>query len=199
MVKFNKTYFFDESLVHRTGYKKKQIVLLNTNYPVDDFLTKISLRYNKKYTKIPAYTIDLEGNIFQHMNPEDSSQIFENSEQNKASIPIALENIGWLDFHEKTNTYTDWRGQPYFGDVIQKNWRGKKYWTPYSDTQIGALLDLLDYLCVEYSIEPMFIGHNVLIDNAKNFNGILNRSNFSKNHYDLTPAFDFNKLKKQKD
>jgi len=198
MVKFNKTYFIDENLVHQTGQKKKQIVLLNTNCPVDDFLIRISLRYNRKYTKIPTFTIDLTGEIYQHMSPQDSSQIFEQPTQNKVAISIALENIGWLDFHEKTNTYTDWRGNPYYGDIIQKNWRGKKYWTPYSDDQIAALLDLLDYLCVEYSIDPMFIGHNVLVDDSIKFNGIINRSNFSKNHYDLTPAFDFEKLKKQK-
>ena len=46
------------------------------------------------------------------------------------------------------------------------------------------------------SIEKNFIGNNVLAHKPMNFKGILNRSNFSKNHYDLTPAFDFEKLTK---
>jgi hypothetical protein len=33
-----------------------------------------------------------------------------------------------------------------------------------------------------------------MISKAINFRGILNRSNFSKNHYDLTPGFDFDGL-----
>jgi hypothetical protein len=57
-----------------------------------------------------------------------------------------------------------------------------------------TLTELIDYLCLEYSINKNFIGDNVTTHKPINYKGILNRSNFSKNHYDLTPAFNFEKL-----
>ena len=86
---------------------------------------------------------------------------------------------------------------PYTGNVIQKTWRNKKYWAEYTNEQISTLLELIDYLCIKHSIDKNFVGSNVFMDGAEKIKGILNRSNFNKNYYDLTPAFDFEKLTKE--
>jgi hypothetical protein len=58
-------------------------------------------------------------------------------------------------------------------------------------------LELIDYLCIELSVEKNFVGNNVFLDDAIKFKGVLTRSNFNKNYNDLTPAFNFEKLIKK--
>ena len=197
MVKENLDFEISNDLVSKSKTKKKQIVLTNTSYPIDDFLTRIKLRYNKKYNKVPAYTIDRFGTLFFHFNSENYTSFFENEILNKPSIAISLENVGWLNYIDEKNIYVDWRGMPYTGNVIQKTWRNKKYWAEYTNEQISTLLELIDYLCIKHSIDKNFVGSNVFMDGAEKIKGILNRSNFNKNYYDLTPAFDFEKLTKE--
>jgi hypothetical protein len=197
MVKENRDFEISNDLVSKSKTKKKQIVLTNTSYPIDDFLTRIKLRYNKKYNKVPAYTIDRFGTLFFHFNSENYNSFFENEILNKTSIAISLENVGWLNYIDEKNIYVDWRGMPYTGNVIQKTWRNKKYWAEYTNEQISTLLELIDYLCIKHSIDKKFVGSNVFMDGAEKIKGILNRSNFNKNYYDLTPAFDFEKLTKE--
>lgn len=195
MVKLNKEYYSDNlELIQKTRTRKKQIVLLNTGCPIDDHLVKIGNRYNKKYTKIPTFTIDKSGLIYQHYDAINYTNIIDNQDFNKQSITVAIENVGWLDYSKITNTFYDWRGIEYASNVIEIPWRLKKYWADYSNQQYLALIELINYLCIEYTIDKNFVGNNVIIDKPNKFNGILTRSNFSKNHYDLTPAFDFGKL-----
>ena len=194
MVPVCNDYIINDDLVFKSRVKKKQIILINTGYPINDYLTKITLRYNKKYNKVPTYTIDRSGKLYQHFDPKNYTELFDDDAFNKAAITIALENVGWLEFMGDKNVYLDWRGHGYNNTVIEKNWRNKKFWAEYTNEQMETLFDLLNYLCLEYSIDKNFIGNNVLTDKLVNFKGIFNRSNFSKNHYDLNPAFDFEKL-----
>jgi hypothetical protein len=195
MVNLNKEYYFtDQRVIQKTRCKKKQIILLNTGCSLDEHLTKLTNRYNKKYTKIPAFSVGKSGQIYQHIDPANYTQIIDNQELNKQSIVITIENIGWLTHNENTDRYFDWRGFAYSENIIEKQWRLKKYWADYTNEQYLALIELIDYLCIEYSIDKKFVGSNIVINKPNNFNGVLTRSNFSKNHYDLTPAFDFEKL-----
>ena len=195
MENLNKEYYFtDQAIAQKTRSKKKQIILLNTGCSIDEHLTKITNRYNKKYTKIPTFTVDKLGQIYQHIDPSNHTQIIDIQDLNKQSIVIAVENIGWLTHNEETNQYFDWRGASYSDTVIEKQWRLKKYWADYTNEQYLGLIELIDYLCIEYSIDKKIVESNIIINKPNNFNGILTRSNFSKNHYDLTPAFDFEKL-----
>ena len=47
---------------------------------------------------------------------------------------------------------------------------------------------------IEYNIIKDFIGNNIVINKPNTYRGVLNRSNYSKNYYDLSPAMDFKKL-----
>ena len=51
MVPVCNDYIINDDLVFKSRVKKKQIILINTGYPINDYLTKITLRYNKKYNK----------------------------------------------------------------------------------------------------------------------------------------------------
>jgi len=195
MENLNKDYYFnDQNIIQKTRSRKRQIILINTGCPIEEYLVKITNRYNKKYTKIPTFTIGKSGQIYQHFDPSNYTQIIENQELNKQAIVIAIENIGWLTHNEETDQYFDWRGIGYSDNIFEKQWRLKKYWADYSNEQYLALIDLIDYLCIEYSIDKKIVESNIIINKPISFNGILTRSNFSKNHYDLTPAFDFEKL-----
>lgn len=197
MVKGNLDFYLNDNLVIAGKNKKEQIVLTNTLCPINDFLTKIKLRYNKKYNKVPAYTIDRSGTLYIHFDPVNQTKFFENDKMNDIGIVISLENVGWLDYIDEKDIYVDWRGVKYIGNVVPKIWRGKKYWADYTDEQMEVLLQLTNYLCITHSINKNFIGNNVFNDEAKKFKGVLNRSNLNKNYHDLTPAFNFDKLNKE--
>ena len=194
MVDLNKEYYFDNTFILNSA--KKQIILINTGSDMSDHISKLTGRYNKKYTKIPAYTINREGVVYEHLNPHTVSKIFDNDSLNKKAIVIALENVGWLD-KDILDGYCDWKGKTYHNQVAEIPWRGKKYWAKYTDEQFLALTQLIDYLCIGYSINKRFIGNNVLNNKSVDFDGIINRSNFSKSHYDLTPAFEFENFNKE--
>ncbi len=193
--RFDKSYFFiKKPNIINNKSKKTQIVLLNTDYPIDDYFYKITTRHNGHYNKIPTFTITSSGKIYQHYDPLNRSEILDNINLDKHAITIALENVGYLEYDKNNNEYLDWRGVTYNQTVIEKPWRRKKYWAEYTNKQFITLIELIDYLCIEYSINKSFIGDNVLSDKPLNFRGIINRSNFSKNHYDLSPAFNFEEL-----
>jgi hypothetical protein len=197
MVKENFDFEINDNLVSKSKTKKTRIILTNTSSPIDNFLNGLKLRYNKKYNKVPAYTIDRSGTLFYHYNSEDYTSFFESNVLNKTAIPISLENVGWLDYIQESGLYVDWRGVKYTGNVIQKNWRNKKYWVEYTNEQFDTLLQLINYLCIKHSIDKNFVGNNVFIEGVEKFKGVLCRSNINKNYYDLTPAFDFEKLTKE--
>jgi hypothetical protein len=192
MVSVNYDHLIDEKLLNDVNKHKTQIVITNTNCTIDEHLSKISLRYNKKYNKVPAYTIDKSGALFCHYDPKKSANFFEDNGFNLRSIVISLENIGWLDLID--DCYYDWRGLTYGDGVFTMDWRNKKHWAEYTNEQTRVLIELINYLCLTESIKKKFIGTNTFIKDADKFNGVMVRSNISKNYYDLTPAFDFDKL-----
>jgi hypothetical protein len=195
MVKPNKEFYIENNNIKEFNTPKEKIVLINTSLPIENHLNKMKLRYGGKYDKIPAFTIDREGVIYQHINPTHTSKILDNDSLDRQAIVIALENVGWVEFEDVLNEYYDWRGVRYCGPVVEIPWRGKKYWAQYSAAQFPSLIELIDYLCKEHSINKRFIGNNVICS-IKNYKGVINRSNFSKLHFDLTPAFNFEILTK---
>lgn len=190
----NKDYFFNNLV--KNNHSKNRIILVNTKYPINDYLKLIKLRYNGKYNKLPNFTIDKNGFIYQHLNTKTVSKFFDSEDENKNSIIVALENVGLLNYNEQTNFYLDFRGNKHNGEVHEKIWRGKIHWDTYTESQFGSLLQLLDYLFNEHpNIKRRFTGNNVINNNPKYY-GVLNKSNLNKNCYELTPAFNFDGLSK---
>ena len=50
-------------------------------------------------------------------------------------------------------------------------------------------------MCSEHDIPLEMVGHNVKVDGVLSFSGITARSNYSEYWTDLSPSFDFKKLK----
>lgn len=176
---------------------KTQILLANTLGCLDEYFTCIKTRHGGSYNEIFTYTISIDGVIYQHFNPKCSSKIFDQGFDSQI-ISIGLENVGWLKQNEQ-NKFIDWKGYIYNGEVFEKCWRGKHLWASYTLNQVAALLEFLPTLIKEHNIEPKFSGKNLTMDKPQEFKGVLNRSNYYKFYYDLSPAFDgeliTNKLK----
>ena len=165
---------------------KEQIVLGHTSRGIKDYLSGIKLR---KSIKIPNYTIDREGNIYNHFMADNYSFVV----PYEKTITIFLENDGWL-IKKKEYIY-NWIGEQYKGDVYEQEWRGYSYWAKYSDQQTKSLKDLIDGLCAKYTISRNTVGHNTKLLDATIVKGILCRSNYYEEYTDLSPAFDFSKIK----
>jgi len=189
MIDLNKDYDFSERF--GTTHKKKQIILCNTTASLEHHFHKLLTQYNGKYDRVPHYTISLEGVIYQHVEPEYVTNFISFESVDNQAIIVSLENVGWLDYTIKQNEFFDWKGDPYLGSVVDRSWKNKKFWAAYEKEQIVVLSQLLNYLCNRCSIEKQFTGNNVTITKPRNFKGILNRSNYNKNYYDLSPAMDF--------
>ena len=189
-------YFKDKEHTTKTKAKKKQIILTNTTCTFEEYLVKIKTRYNGKYTKVPCFSISRDGDVYQHYDVNSYNDMLSEYGIEKNGITVALENVGWLHKDVITGKLVDWKGSYYTKSVINIPWRGKKVWADYTETQYTKLVELIDYLSLKHGIEKDFVGTNIIIDKPGQHKGILNRSNYSKNYYDLSPAFDFKKLTK---
>ncbi len=191
----NKEYYFESGeRIQKNKTKKKQIILTHTSCTKEEYLAKIETRYNGKYNRLPCFFISQNGEIYQHFDPKYYSLMMWEQQIEKNSITICLENVGWLTKDIGLEKYFTWKGSEYVGDVIEIPWRNKKHWATYSEEQYTKLAELIDYLCIEYSIIKDFIGNNIVINKPNYQKGILNRSNYTKNNYDLSPAADFKKI-----
>jgi hypothetical protein len=189
MIDLNRQY--DYSNRFDIKHKKKQIILCNTTSYLEQHIIKLNTRYNGKYDRVPHYTISLDGTIYEHVQPEYVTKFITFDSVDNQAIIITLENVGWLNYTIKQTEFFDWTGEPYLGEVVNRIWKNKKFWAAYKKEQIVALSHLLNYLCNRCSIEKQFTGNNVTITKPRNFKGVLNRSNYNKNYYDLSPAMDF--------
>lgn len=194
MIVLNNEYNFSKKFLWKSC-KKTQIILCHTAATLEHHLIKLSTRYEGNYTKSPHFTISGTGIIYQHLLPDTQSDYIGFEDIDEQAIIVCLENVGWLNYNLKMNQFYDWKGDEYHGDHVERNWRGKKFWAEYKKDQIGSLLSLLNYLCKEYVIQKDFTGNNVSFVGAKQFNGILNRSNYNKYYHDLSPAMDFDYIK----
>tara|TARA_R110000803_G_scaffold81853_1_gene147798 strand:+ start:37 stop:672 length:636 start_codon:yes stop_codon:yes gene_type:complete len=186
-----KTNYFDKS------FEKKQIVLGNTLLTDMKHVNGWCHRLGGKYTKTSTFTIDRKGVIYQHFNPKYYSDFIGDKSVDKKSISISLENQGWLMKDLMKDRYIDWVGNIYKrkAKVIEKRWRGYTYWDPYTPKQYKATLDLIEYLCKEFGIPKKIVGHNTQIQSIELYEGITYRSNYYKEKTDLSPAWDFRKVK----
>lgn len=154
-------------------------------------------RYNNKYKRTAAFTIDTGGTIYRHFDPKYHARYFGDAELDSKSIVILLENEGWLLKDIVKNEFITWVGDIYNQpmDIVIKSWRGQSFWVPYTEEQLKSTKQLIKSLCDEFFISINPIGHNTFIDDLLSENTIIYKSNISKNYTDLSPAWDFNRFK----
>jgi hypothetical protein len=187
-----------ENNFYKEEYNKSLIILGSTNRPEDFYLKRQTKKDNKKSIDWNTYTITRDGNIYEHYNPIYYSEFIGDSIIDRKSVSVLLENMGHLYYIEDSDIYINDLNELYQtnDNIFTKEWRGYKYYEPYTKEQYDATVYLCRSLCLELNINDDSIGHNAYDDNAKNYNGIISRSNLDVNFTDLNPSFDFRKFLK---
>ena len=186
------SYKLDENHYHKNVLAKSQIVLGNTFSSNMCHVEGWKLRHGANYKKVSPFTVDINGNIFQHYEPKYYSDFINITNVNDYSIPIVLENVGRLNkVGDKYYTLTN---NEYKGKVLNKAWRDGDYWAMYSTKQIDSTARLCKYLCDLFEIELDVKQSNTMDENIGEFEGICFRSNYLKHYTDISPAFNINKF-----
>ena len=196
----DKSYILPKNNYTNIESIKKQIVIGNTNNNNMKHYIGWVNRYNGKYKKTAAFTIDADGIIYKHFEPRYQSEYFNDLKQNNKSIVILLENDGSLIKDIEKNNFLSWLGYIYKEeDVFEKKWRTYNYWVQYKKEQIDSAVNLVKELCEEFYIPLTAMTHNTKMNDLEEYSGILYKSNIEMYYTDLSPAFDFeyftNKIK----
>lgn len=194
----NTTTWLNNNQVSVSTRSKNKIVLGDTYLSIDEYFNKILNRFDGKYDKSSHFTIDRNGNIYQHFSLNYYSNYTNFNNVDNRSVFISLENINSVEvinYSDNNHTFIDWRGRVVREDVYHKCWRNNDYWIYYTKKQIAKLKELLTYLCEEMNINKQFINTNTKIKRAFNYEGIVVRSNFSQYYYDVNPSFNFSEIK----
>jgi uncharacterized UPF0160 family protein len=197
MVLDNTTYSLTEKNYIPIETDKTQIVIGHTfNSDMKHFLGW-NKRYNGKYKKTAAFTIDAAGFVYKHFEPKYSSEFLDTDELNNKSIVILLENNGWLVKDVEKNEYITWIGNIYNKpiDISEKRWRNYKYWDKYTDEQFESALELVNMLCEQFNIPKTVLAHNTKIDNFLDYKGVIYKSNLEKHYTDLSPSWNYEEFK----
>jgi hypothetical protein len=180
--------------------KKSQIILSHSSRNVENYLQSLKYRYNGKFPRIPNYVITKEGKILQLLSNTEYSNFFNNTNVNKNSINIVLENLGWVQKEPLKDYYVNWIGDIYKGKVFERKWRDYFFWDPYTEKQIDSTVLLCKILFKEMGIKNNIIGHNTRINGIEKFEGVVTKSNFDSNFTEVNPSFSFeNFIKKIED
>jgi N-acetylmuramoyl-L-alanine amidase len=177
---------------------KRQIIICSTLRPAGVYLQSLKYRHNGEYGKVPNYVITREGDILNILPDLSYRKFFNDDEINQNSIIICLENLGWLKQLPLKTFYSNWIGDIYKEDVFEKKWREKDFWQPFTEKQINGLSELCEQLFNKHSIKNKFIGHNTKVDGIRIFEGVVCKSNFDTKYTDVSPAFDFEFLKQDR-
>jgi N-acetyl-anhydromuramyl-L-alanine amidase AmpD len=181
-----------------TAHTKKWICLHHTcGYDSDGAISWWQKTKDKVGT---AYVIDTDGTVTQVFNDSFFAYQYglktnDRLEREQGSIGIELVNIGALA--ALRGKYADMYGKEYKGQVFdnQKPWRGFRYWATYSDAQYTTLSNLLLHIADKHDLK-LTINESIEFDySVFEKYTVINHANVRRDKTDLSPAFDFSKLK----
>ena len=181
----------DKLNVVKRKSKKTQILLYDTQRRVDDFVNKIKYRKNGTYDEVPHFIISKLGLVYQLFDTDYSSNTFNNPNNAKKQIKIAIENLGWLNKNTITGVLNNWIDDPYRSEPYVRNWRNYYFWDRYNEDQLKSLSELCDYLCDKHEIFKQTVPSQGYMEKVSNFKGIVCKSNFSSIYTDINPSFNF--------
>jgi len=195
----NKEYKLKESNHFETTSNKTKIVVGNSYASDMKHFDRWVNRIHGKSKNTTPYSIDLDGVIYEHYDPKYDSLFTNNEIIDRSIIGVTLVNEGYINIDNEKKLKLTWNNDIYKrkAKLINKKWRDKELWAPYSKKQLNSLVDLCKELSSKFNIPLQSIGHNVEVMNPNDFEGIMFRSNFSKFNYDVSPAFDFNEFDKK--
>lgn len=177
---------------------KSKIVIGNTFSTDMKHFIGWEKRWFGSYTKTANFTIDIDGNIYEHFPPKFFSNFFNDIEIREEVISIVIENEGWLlkDLYKK-NEHLNYVGDIYKREdaIFDKKWRKYRFWAPYNEKQLESASKLVKALCEDFSIPTKVIGHNTKVEGVYDYKGVLYKSNFEKFYTDVSPAWNFKEFK----
>lgn len=195
MVIDNTTYKLTENNYIPIECIKTQIVLAQTFNHDMKHVIGWKNRLNGKTKKTAAFTIDAAGLVYNHFDSRYLSRFFNDLENDTKSIVVLLENDGWL-VNNDNNEFITWVGDIYINqdNVVEKKWRGQKFWAPYTQEQFDSAIKLVSLLCEEFYIPKTILSHNTKVD-LSGYQGVIYKSNIDKHYTDLNPTWEFGNFK----
>lgn len=180
---------------YKSKYDKSQIILAGSLRRNNLHIKRLEYKDGGNAKSYCTYTIDREGNIFQHYDPKYYSDFMDDKEIDKKSISIVLENMGMLFYDYESNKYLNWVHDECPENLkYERKWNGHRYWEKYTEEQYIATVELSESLIKDFNIELDCLGFNVFYENTIRFEGIVTRSNYSGDYMDLNPSFDFRRF-----
>ena len=185
------TIDYNNLIINKRKSKKTQIFLYDTQRRFDEFVNKIEPRNNGKFDDIPHFIVTKLGSVYQLFDTNYSSNTFNDPQNDKRMIKIAIENLGWLNKNTITGVLNNWIGDPYRSEPHIRNWRNYYFWDKYTEIQMNSLSELCDSLCDKHEIPKQTVPSQGYLENISNFKGIVCKSNFSSIYTDINPSFNF--------
>jgi len=180
---------------HKSEYEKKQIILAGSLRKNNYHIVNLKRKDYGMAKTWPTYTIERSGNIIEHFDPKYYSDFMDIKDVDKKSISVVLENMGMLYFDYDSNNFLNWSNDICPDkNVFERNWKGCRYWEAYTKEQFNSTIELCSYLIDKYEIKLDCLGFNSHDDTTPTFEGIVTRSNYDIDYYDLNPSFDYKKF-----
>jgi N-acetyl-anhydromuramyl-L-alanine amidase AmpD len=181
-----------------TAYKKERICLHHTCGTTAE--GAISWWKQKSEKVGTAYLVDKDGIVTEAFN--DSFYAYQYGLKNmsnrldleKSSIGIEIVNEGGL-YERNGKIYTDWNKE-YTGEVVRKSWRDYKVWASYTEQQYAAVAELIKRIAEKHDLSIKLNESIEFNINVFKTHTVINHANVRLDKTDLSPAFDFEKLKK---
>lgn len=193
-----KTYKIGENNYYGAKHKKTQIILGDSNRQHNYHIFRLKKKDFGLSKKWPTFSIRRNGSVFQHYDPQFYSDYLGNKDVDKKSISIVLENMGALYFNNENNTYTNWINEICEDSLVfEKLWKNHRYWENYLPQQYLSLTLLINKLMCDFEIKRNCMGYSVFDEKTISFEGVVCRSNYNSDYYDLNPSFSFTELLKR--
>ena len=185
-------------ILSNNHYKRKsvktQIVLATSLRKDNNHITRLQHKDYGKSKKWNTYTINREGEVFQHFDNKFHTDFLGIKEGDKRSISIVLENMGCL-FQTTDGKYINWLNEYCEEDlVLERELFGYEYWEKIRAKQLESLVLLCGELCEQHGIPKVCVDFNHYHKDIHKFRGIVFRSNYIEDSSDINPLFDIQKL-----
>lgn len=199
LIKINKIdYKVSEDLYIAEQTPKRKICLMDTLMKGMDHIERLNIRKDFNNKKTPTFTIDENGEIYEHFDPKYYSKMFNDEIHDKTTITIAFVNLGWLSYDIATDSFINWYNVALPKDLVyEQPFEEYNYWCTYTPKQIDSAIKLCHYLCDEFFIKKEFSKTFFKIDDSDKFEGILTRRNITSEHFDVNPSFQIKKFTKE--
>ena len=196
MIRINKKkYRIDEDNINKRKTKKSLIIIGDTCRKDSNHIIRMQQKDFGNSREWNTYTITREGKIYEHYDPQYYSDFSGDKKLDKRSISILFENMNYLSAEDER--FFNWINEECedIKNIHRKYWKSGFYWETYTDEQYKSFVELLVKLFNEFTEIPQrIIPSNLYDSDSYNYEGVLSRSNLSKEEVDVNPSFNYEKV-----